>query len=216
MPTTGNRWRLAAASESRSPASPKSIPWLFAIDTTSTDPPRRAANALGGVRNTKVLPAAAPPFVTAVSRFATAMSASPSTGAIGCSRRRRGRQPTSTPGPLRSARLRRRRERPDFRCARARVLAPPPALLSRRSARRSDEHGRRRRAMATISVSLRFEARAGGETFGSHATIAAEPFGIGKGRAPQCPTPARRFATWKVLLVRDRLRRRSPVANMCA
>ena len=63
------------------------MPWLFAIDTTSTDPPRSAANALGGVRNTNVLPAAAPPFVTAVSRFATAMSASPSTG---CDRLRAG------------------------------------------------------------------------------------------------------------------------------
>ena len=61
------------------------MPWLFAIDATSIEPPRSARNAVAGVRKVNSFEAAAPVSVTAVSRFATAMSACPSTGAIGAS-----------------------------------------------------------------------------------------------------------------------------------
>src|SRR5688500_5668226 len=61
------------------------MPWLFAIDTTSREPLRSAENAVAGVRKTNCFEAAKPALVTAVSRFATAMSARDSVGAIGAS-----------------------------------------------------------------------------------------------------------------------------------
>ena len=48
---TGKPALRAAAIESRSPVSPKSMPWLFAIDTASTPPALSAAKAGAGARN---------------------------------------------------------------------------------------------------------------------------------------------------------------------
>ena len=77
---TGNPAFRAAAMESRMPVSPKSIPWLFAIDATSTPPASSAAKAVAGARNVYALDWGVPRFVIAVSRFTTVRSASPRTG----------------------------------------------------------------------------------------------------------------------------------------
>ena len=70
------------------------MPWLFAIDATSTPPAASAEKALAGARNTNSFAAAVPPFVTAVSRLTTARSARRRIGPI---------EARTTFGPARSS-----------------------------------------------------------------------------------------------------------------
>src|SRR5918999_4746817 len=84
IPTVGKRLRLLAASESRNPASMKSMPWLFAMDTTSTPAVLSAAKAELGARKRNSLPGAGlPSVVMAVSRLTMEKSAARSVLAIG-------------------------------------------------------------------------------------------------------------------------------------
>ncbi len=84
-PTIGTPARFPAASVSRRPVGPKSMPWLLATFTTSTPPAARAENALAGARKVNAFAAGAPRSVTAVSRLTIATSARRRIGAIGAS-----------------------------------------------------------------------------------------------------------------------------------
>jgi len=83
MPSTGNCFSSRAASVSAKPSSPKSSPWLLAIDTASTPAARRASSATAGVRKLYFFGTGVPRSVIAVSRLTIARSAALSVGAIG-------------------------------------------------------------------------------------------------------------------------------------